>query len=40
MLEQPHFDPYSIPARVCFAIAIFGGSLLIAVLLLTALIAH
>ncbi|MCP1729183.1 hypothetical protein ABIF38_008504 [Bradyrhizobium japonicum] len=40
MLEQPHFDPYSIPARVCLAIAIFGGSLLIAVLLLTALIAH
>ncbi|SCB55266.1 hypothetical protein GA0061098_103761 [Bradyrhizobium shewense] len=31
MLREPHFDTYSIPARVCFAIAMFGGALLIAV---------
>ncbi len=31
MIREPHFDSYSIPARVCFAIAVFGGALLIAV---------
>ncbi|WP_283815065.1 MULTISPECIES: hypothetical protein [unclassified Bradyrhizobium] len=40
MIEQPHFDSYSIPARVSLGIAIFGGSLLIAVMLLGAFIAH
>jgi hypothetical protein len=24
MIEQPHFDSYSIQARICFGIAIFG----------------
>ncbi|MGY4171726.1 hypothetical protein ACVIHH_003744 [Bradyrhizobium sp. USDA 4518] len=40
MIDQPHFDPYSIPARVCLGIAIFGGSVLIAVMLTLAVIAH
>jgi len=30
IIREPHFDTYSIPARVCFAIAMVGGSLLIA----------
>lgn len=40
MIEQPHFDSYSIPARVSLGIAILGGSLPIAVMLLGAFIAH
>lgn len=40
MLDQPHFDSYSIPARVCLGIAIFGGSTLIAVMLAVALITQ
>ncbi|WP_256469313.1 hypothetical protein [Bradyrhizobium sp. 141] len=31
MIREPHFDTYSIPARVCFAIAMAGGAFLIAV---------
>lgn len=31
IIREPHFDTYSIPARVCFAIAMVGGALLIAV---------
>ena len=27
MIEQPHFDSYSIQARICFGIAIFGVAL-------------
>ena len=38
MIEQPHLDAYSIPARVCLGIALFGGTLLIAVMLATALV--
>lgn len=30
IIREPHFDTYSIPARVCFAIALVGGALLIA----------
>ena len=33
MIEQPHFDSYSIPARVCLYVAIFGIALLIAMTL-------
>jgi len=32
MIEQPHFDQYSIAARICFFIAVAGGALLLAVL--------
>lgn len=35
MIEQPHLDSYSVPARVCLGIAVFGGTLLIAVMLAT-----
>lgn len=31
IIREPHFDTYSILARVCFAIALVGGALLIAV---------
>lgn len=31
MIREPHFDTYSIPARVCFAIAAVGGAMLLAV---------
>lgn len=31
MIREPHFDTYSIPARICFAIAVGGGALLLAV---------
>lgn len=31
MIREPHFDTYSIPGRICFVIAMFGGALLIAV---------
>ncbi len=31
MIREPHFHTYSIPARVCFAIAMFGGALLVAI---------
>lgn len=31
IIREPHFDTYSIPARVCFAIALVGGAVLIAV---------
>lgn len=30
MIIRPHFETYSIPARVCFAIALVGGALLVA----------
>jgi len=30
IIREPHFDTYSIPARVCFAIALVGGALLVA----------
>lgn len=29
--REPHFDTYSIPARICFAVAMSGGALLLAV---------
>ncbi|MEZ2141918.1 MULTISPECIES: hypothetical protein [Bradyrhizobium] len=32
MIEQPHFDAYSIPARICFTVALLGCAVLIAVL--------
>jgi hypothetical protein len=25
MIDHPHFDSYSIPARVCFGVAVGGG---------------
>ncbi|WP_276575445.1 hypothetical protein [Bradyrhizobium monzae] len=31
MIRERHFDTYSIPARICFAIALGGGALLLAV---------
>lgn len=31
MIREPHFDTYSIPARICFAVAMSGGALLLAV---------
>jgi hypothetical protein len=30
MIEQPHFNEHSIPARVSLGIAIFGAALLVA----------
>lgn len=30
MTREPHFDTYSIPARICFAIAMLGGAMLLA----------
>ncbi|WP_407169801.1 hypothetical protein [Bradyrhizobium sp. ORS 111] len=30
MIEQPRFESYSIPARVCLAIAVAGGVVLVA----------
>jgi hypothetical protein len=30
MVDNPHFDTYSIAARICLAIASLGGVLLIA----------
>lgn len=35
MIEQPHFDPYSILARICFAVAVVGGVALIAVAIMS-----
>jgi hypothetical protein len=32
MIDQPHFDSYSIPARICLGIGGFGGALLAIVL--------
>jgi hypothetical protein len=29
VIKQPHFDSYSIPARICFGIAMFGGAALV-----------
>lgn len=29
IIREPHIDTYSIPARVCFAVALVGGALLI-----------
>jgi hypothetical protein len=29
LIKQPHFDLYSIPARVCFGIAMLGGAALV-----------
>jgi hypothetical protein len=31
MLEHPHFDSHSIQARICLAVAIIGGTMLVAV---------
>lgn len=31
IIREPHFDTYSIPARICFAIAVVGGAVLLAV---------
>lgn len=31
IIREPYFDTYSIPARVCFAIALVGGALLVLV---------
>ncbi|MBR0731093.1 hypothetical protein JQ636_40560 [Bradyrhizobium japonicum] len=33
MIGQPHFNSYSIQARICLGIAIFGAALLVAALL-------
>ena len=30
MIERPHFDSYSVPARISLAIAIFSAALLVA----------
>ena len=30
MIEQPHFDSYSIQGRICFAIAVGGVAFLVA----------
>jgi hypothetical protein len=30
MTDLPHFDSYSIPARICLGVAIFGGAVLVA----------
>jgi hypothetical protein len=30
MFERPHFDSYSVPARICLGIAIFSAALLVA----------
>ncbi|WP_283841962.1 hypothetical protein [Bradyrhizobium jicamae] len=30
MIDQPHIDPYSTPARICLGVAILGAVLLIA----------
>jgi hypothetical protein len=32
MIDQPHFDSYSIAARVCLGIGGFGGALLAIIL--------
>jgi hypothetical protein len=34
MINQPHLEPYSIPARICLGIATFGGALLVTVVLI------
>ncbi|MGY8668571.1 hypothetical protein Q3C01_40245 [Bradyrhizobium sp. UFLA05-109] len=34
MIERPHFDSYSVPARICLGIAIFSAALLVAATLL------
>lgn len=34
-MEQPHFDPYSVPARICLAVAVVGGAALIAVAIMS-----
>lgn len=31
MIREPKVDTYSIPARICFAIAVVGGAVLLAV---------
>lgn len=31
MIREPHFDTYSVPARICFGIAMLGGAALLAV---------
>jgi len=35
VIEQPRLDPYSIPARICFAVAVVGGVALIAVAIMS-----
>ncbi|TWB53805.1 hypothetical protein [Bradyrhizobium sacchari] len=35
MIEHPHFDAYSIPARICLAVAIVGGAALVAMAILS-----
>jgi hypothetical protein len=36
MIEPPHFDSYSVPARICLGIAIFSAALLVATVLMNA----
>lgn len=31
MIREPRFDRYSIPARICFGIAMLGGAALLVV---------
>jgi hypothetical protein len=33
MINQPHFDSYSIPARICLSIGLFGTAMLAVVLI-------
>jgi hypothetical protein len=35
MIDQPHFDSYSIQARICLGIATLGAALLFAGLLMS-----
>jgi hypothetical protein len=39
MIEHPHLDSHSIPARICLYIAIFSAALLVATMLTHALVA-
>jgi hypothetical protein len=36
MIEQPHFNAYSISARICLGAAIFGAALLVDVAITSA----
>ncbi|MGY3581424.1 hypothetical protein ACVIGB_000506 [Bradyrhizobium sp. USDA 4341] len=38
MIERPHFDSYSIPARICLAIAV--GSALVAMVIAVIYFLH
>jgi len=35
VIKQHHFDPYSVPARICLAVAVVGGAALIAVAIMS-----